>query len=233
MIPNLPLYISIVFLLTTILLFLLFTWVYKGSSNYSPKTAAIILLLQFIWLIVQGSLALSEVYNSGLDVSPPRLLVFGILPPMLVIIYLLLSKQGGVWINSLPLERLVWLSIVRIPVEIGLFRLYIHGAVPRLMTFEGGNLDIISGLTVPVIAYYGFSKGVFGKKVILGWNILCLGLLANIVIRAILSAPLPFQELAFDQPNIAILHFPFIWLPVYIVPVVLFGMLASIRKLSK
>ncbi|HVF96549.1 MAG TPA: hypothetical protein VM871_04480, partial [Flavisolibacter sp.] len=38
---------------------------------------------------------------------------------------------------------------------------------------------------------------------------------------------------AFDQPNIAVLYFPFIWLPSFIVPVVLLSHLVCIRQLLK
>jgi len=55
------------------------------------------------------------------------------------------------------------------------------------------------------------------------WNFIALGLLLNIVTNAILSAPFAFQKFAFDQPNIAVLYFPFSWLPAYIVSTVLFG----------
>ena len=99
------------------------------------------------------------------------------------------------------------------------------------MTFEGRNLDILSGLTAPLIYYFGYVKKQLPKSVLLGWNILCLGLLINIVRLAILSAPFPFQTLAFDQPNIAILYFPFVWLPCCVVPLVLLSHLATIRKL--
>jgi len=45
---------------------------------------------------------------------------------------------------------------------------------------------------------------------------------------------LPFAQLfAFDQPNIAILYFPFVWLPSFIVMTVLFSHLISIRRLVK
>jgi hypothetical protein len=62
--------------------------------------------------------------------------------------------------------------------------------------------------------------------------VICLGLLINIVSNAILSAPFPFQQFAFDQPNIAVLYFPFIWLPCCVVPLVLLSHLAAIRQLS-
>lgn len=101
------------------------------------------------------------------------------------------------------------------------------------MTFEGSNFDILSGLSAPLIYYFGFVKKNFSKKIMLIWNAVCLGLLMNIVITAILSSPFPFQQFAFDQPNIAILYFPFIWLPCCIVPVVLLSHLAAIKQLLK
>lgn len=47
------------------------------------------------------------------------------------------------------------------------------------------------------------------------------------------STPSPLQKFAFDQPSIAILYFPFSWLPTFIVPIVLLGHLVSIRQLLK
>jgi hypothetical protein len=99
------------------------------------------------------------------------------------------------------------------------------------MTFEGRNFDIISGISAPLIYYFGFVKKAIKRQWIIGWNFLCLALLANIVTTAILSAPFPFQQLAFNQPNIAIFYFPFVWLPAFVVPVVLLAHLVSIRQL--
>jgi hypothetical protein len=99
------------------------------------------------------------------------------------------------------------------------------------MTFEGRNFDIVAGLTAPVIYYFGSVKQQIGRKVMLLWNIICLGLLFNIVVIAVLSAPFPFQQFAFDQPNIALLYFPFVWLPCCVVPLVLLSHLATIRQL--
>jgi hypothetical protein len=57
--------------------------------------------------------------------------------------------------------------------------------------------------------------------------------LFNIVLTAILSAPLPIQQLAFEQPNIAVMYFPFVYLPGFIVPIVLFSHLVSLKKLMQ
>jgi hypothetical protein len=63
------------------------------------------------------------------------------------------------------------------------------------------------------------------------WNGIALLGVLNAVARALLSAPLPFQKLAFDQPTIAILTFPYILLPAFIVPVVLLCHAVTFRKL--
>ena len=101
------------------------------------------------------------------------------------------------------------------------------------MTFEGRNFDILAGITAPIMYYLVFVKQSMSKKTLLFWNFACLALLLNIVINAILSAPLPFQQFAFEQPNIAILYFPFNLLPSIVVPVVLFAHLVAIRRLLK
>ena len=99
------------------------------------------------------------------------------------------------------------------------------------MTFEGKNFDILSGITAPLIYYFGFVKFKINKTGILIWNFICLSLLINIVFLAVFSAPFPFQKFAFEQPNIALLYFPFIWLPSCVVPLVLLSHLAAIQQL--
>ncbi|MEP6948049.1 MAG: hypothetical protein ABI863_02185 [Ginsengibacter sp.] len=182
-----------------------------------------------LWLIVQTVIGLSGFYTIT-DTLPPRFLIL-ILPPLLFIIALFVTSKGRKYIDSLDATSLTILHIIRIPVELVLFWLFIHKAVPKLLTFEGRNFDILSGLTAPLIFYFGFIRKQVGKKIILVWNIICLGLLFNIVAIAVLSAPFPFQRLAFDQPNIAVLYFPFIWLPCCVVPLVLLSHLATIRQL--
>jgi hypothetical protein len=135
--------------------------------------------------------------------------------------------------DSLPLKLLTYLNVVRILVELVLYALFVFKAIPELMTFEGRNFDILAGISAPFVAYFGFTRLRIGRKALLAWNIICLGLLLNIVVNALLSAPSPVQRFAFEQPNIAILYFPFSWLPAFIVPVVLFGHLVSIRQLYR
>ncbi|MDF3026044.1 MAG: putative transrane protein of unknown function [Fluviicola sp.] len=234
MIDNLPMYISLVFGLTTVATLLLFSWTVKKSASHKiAKTAPIVMLGLTIWLGIQAGLTLENVYNSDTDSFPPKIMLMGILPTVLTIILLFLTSKGRQFMDSLPIKNLTYLNTVRIPVEIVLFWLFLNKAVPELMTFEGRNWDIIAGITAPFIAYFGIRKNRVNRKLLLWWNIICLGLLINIVVNALFAAPSPIQKFAFDQPNIAILNFPFSWLPTFIVPIVFFGHLVSIRQILK
>ncbi len=135
--------------------------------------------------------------------------------------------------DNINLKWLTLLHTIRIPVEIVLYYVYLGGLIPALMTFEGYNFDVVSGITAPIIYYLVFVKKVLDKKTLLIWNFLALILLINILTIAILSAQTPFQKLAFEQPNIGVTYFPFVWLPAVIVPIVLFSHLSSIRQLLK
>lgn len=218
---NLSLAISIFFALTTCLAVFIF---YK-ATNHSKGALAIIL----IWMMAQSILSLSGFYKVT-NTLPPRFILL-VAPPVLFIAVLFITRSGKKFIDSLQPKFLTLLHVFRIPVELVLFWLFLHRAVPQIMTFEGRNLDIISGLTAPFIFYFGFIKKSLSNKTLLLWNVVCLGLLINIVTIAILSAPFQFQKFAFDQPNVAVLYFPFVWLPCCIVPLVLLSHLAVIRQL--
>jgi hypothetical protein len=220
---NPALFTSIIFILTTALTII---WFRKASENSSVSFVIIL-----IWTLLQGVIGLSGFYQNTNRFPPPVSLL--LLPPVLIIILLFTTTAGRRFIDQLKPGVLIRLHVVRIPVEIVLYLLYMDHQVPEIMTFAGGNYDIVSGLTAPFIYYYGFVKKSLGRRTLLYWNFICLGLLLNIVLRAVLSSPSPFQKLAFDQPNIAILHFPYNWLPSVIVPLVLFSHLVSIRSLVR
>ncbi|WP_276482437.1 hypothetical protein [Paraflavitalea pollutisoli] len=218
---NIPGYISLIFTVTTALSLYLF---YRATK---PSGTTVMVILT--WLALQGILAFFGFYLVT-ETTPPRF-ILAIAPALITILLLFLLPPGRQWMDSWKLQRLTWLHVVRVPVELVLFWLYQHGQVPLLMTFEGSNPDILSGLTAPLIAWLAFRSGSPRRALLIAWNLLCLGLLLNIVIRAILSAPTPFQQWGFEQPNIGVLQLPFVWLPAFIVPVVLLSHLAALRQL--
>lgn len=232
--PELPPYLPLLFILTTLLTFFLFYRAVRHSkvTSNTKQTTGIFIGIS-IWLAIQAFLAQQGVYSEQLNHLPPKIFLFGLLPTILTLLFLFVTSKGRTFINALPVSQLTILNVIRIPVEIGLLLLYRSKAVPIEMTFEGWNFDILMGLTAPLIFYYGFYKRRINKRILLIWNIIGIILLTIIVITAFLAAPFPLQQIAFDQPNIAVLHFPYVWLPTFIVPIVFFGHFVSIKRLFK
>jgi len=220
---NIPFYIALLFAGTTAFAVYLF---YRAAHRSKKVLTAVT-----GWLLLQAVIGLSGFYTVT-NSRPPHFL-FLTFPPLLFILSLFMTPKGRRWLDSLNIRTLTLLHIVRIPVEIVLFLLYTYKTVPSLMTFEGRNFDIISGLSAPLIYLLCFSKDKMRRTALFIWNLVCLGLLINIVTIAVLSAPLPFQQLSFEQPNTAILYFPYIWLPGFVVPVVLLSHLAALRQLTQ
>ncbi|NOW95197.1 hypothetical protein [Mucilaginibacter sp. SG564] len=220
---NLPIDIYIVFALGVIVTLLL---LYKATHYSKP-----VMIITLLWLVLQGAISLSGFYTVT-SVVPPRFALL-LMPPVVFIIALFFIKRGRWAMDSFDVKILTLLHVVRILVELVLYWLHLYKGIPQVMTFEGRNYDILCGITAPLVWYFGYVKPMLGKKVLLAWNVICLLLLANIVITAVLSAPLPFQRFAFDEPSVALFYFPFVWLPGFIVPTVFFAHLVTIRRLLK
>jgi hypothetical protein len=218
---NQDLLLTVIFILTTFLTVGLF---YRASQK-SMQT----LFLLVPWLILQSVLSLGGFYQKTQTGSPRLLFMVG--PPIILIIILFATHIGRRFIERLDPAMLVLIFIIRIPVELVLYGLFLDKMVPQGMSFAGGNLDIFSGLSAPLIYYFGFQKKRLNRRIILLWNFICLGLLLAVVIHAMLAVPSPFQQLDFDQPNLAILYFPYTLLPSLVVPLVLFSHLALFRIL--
>lgn len=211
------------------LIFIAVTAITAGFLVKAFNNRTIVSIIIILWLFIESIFALEGFYLNENSI-PPRL-AFAVIPPFLLILFFLISRAGQNFLAEVSPSWLTLLHSVRIPVEICLYLLFVHKTIPRIMTFEGRNFDIISGCTAPVIWYFGYIKKVLPRVILIAWNFLCLALVLSVVIHGILSAPTVFQKLAFDQPNIAVLYFPFIWLPSFVVPAVIFSHLVCIRDL--
>jgi hypothetical protein len=217
----LPFYIPLVFMITTILACAFF---YAAAPNKK-----IVLIVIVSLLLIQAVLGISYFFLVT-DGLPPRF-VFIVLPPIVLLIVLFTTAGGRAFIDGMNLKYLILLQVVRLPVEIVLYWLFLNKAMPELMTFEGRNFDIFTGLTAPIVFYLYFVQKKITHKLLLAWNLVCLVILLFTITNGILSAPTPFQLFAFDQPNIAVLYFPFVWLPGVVVPLAYYSHFMSIRKL--
>ncbi len=187
------------------------------------------MILILAWMAITAYLGISGFYQVVGSIPPRFIFLLG--PGIVAVLLIFASPKGRALARKFNLKWLTVLHIIRVPVEIVLYLLFLQGLVPIYMTFEGYNLDILSGITAPIIYYLVFVRKWLGKKWLLVWNFICLGLLINILTIAILSAQTPLQQMAFDQPNIGVTFFPYVWLPAVIVPIVLYAHLSSILKL--
>ena len=158
---------------------------------------------------------------------------FNILPviliPVVVAVIFIPSQALGDVLKHIPPDRLIRLQTFRFFVEVLLWILFIAQLLPVQMTFEGRNLDILTGLTAPIIAVWA-SKNRNSDMIIILWNIICLVLLLNIVITALLSTPSPWRVFMNEPANDIVTYFPMAWLPGLLVPLAYYLHFMSLRQ---
>jgi hypothetical protein len=217
---TLPWYVYLVFCATL----LLGVWFFHKASNNSK----VFLIIATFWILLQSILGLLGFYNDTQTMTARY--IFLILPPVGTLLFLLVSRIGRSFIDGLNIKTLTILHIIRVPVEITLFWLFAHKTIPQAMTFEGRNFDILSGLSAPIIYYFSFVNKKIGRWGLFTWNLICSLLLLNVVSMAVLSLPGRFIQFGFERPNLALGYFPFLLLPTFLVPMVLFTNLSAIRQ---
>lgn len=230
---EIPLYVSFVFVATTITTTLFVYYAIRATESKRSRLASTITLGSIlIWMGVTYVLAQTGFYRVY-DALPPRA-IFALVPPNLAIIIVIIIKRTREYMLRIPISILTYLHIIRVPIEMVLWWLAIQGVAPYLITFEGVNYDILSGVTAPFIAVFLLgirSQNRIGTTI---WNLATLALLVNVVFHALLSAPTPFQIFSFDQPLTAVFYAPYIWLPAVVVPIVFWShLVALIQLLSK
>jgi hypothetical protein len=229
---DLPALLTFGFIGTTLLCFLMLVFSLLNAEEVRiKKRAHLVALLLLTWLIFQSTLGLNKWYQDRLAVPPH--MMFPIVVAILVMLILFVVPRGRRFIDGLSITSLTMMQVVRVPVELCLWGLAMNRQVPWSMTFEGRNFDILIGLSAPIIAIWGWKKGKLSKKVILGWNVLGMLLLLQVVVTGIGALPSPIQWWEFQQPNLAVMYFPFVWLPAFIVPAAAFSHVVSLRRLMQ
>ena len=176
---------------------------------------ASIFLFILPWSILTGILAFYGFFSNTV-VRPPRFTLVFIGSILLCVVLIRLIGYDKINVNYL-----LSVHVMRIPVELVLDQQYLMGKVPELMTFAGWNFDIIMGISALLLLIYKMVTGKeIGRRFMLWWNGIGILFLTSIVAMAVLASPTPIQLFAFHQPNVAVLEFPYVWLPSVIVPIV-------------
>lgn len=234
--PSIPLHISSLFIALVFAIgFLIIIAVHACNNRLNLPDAVKSRNLLLSILIILGWLTFTLIigvsgFLADYTSTPPKIL-FVALPPFLLALALPFSKKFNALIAPLDNFWFIYPQSFRILMEFILWLLYRYKVIPVQMTFEGRNYDIIIGLTAPIIVYYCFNRKIWPPKIALVWNIAGLILLGQAVTLAILSMPYSFRVYMNEPANTIAFHFPFIWLPAFVVPFAFFLHLISIKRL--
>jgi hypothetical protein len=164
----------------------------------SRRGAAVVAAAIAAWLALTAALASSGVLDFG-D-GPPRPLALPWIA-MIVAVVALRTRGGRAFRTATPPRAIVALQSFRIPVELVLWGLFVGGAMPEAMTFEGRNFDAFIGITALPVAL------LVGRRWFVVWHLVGLALLVNVAVVAIRAQPAIIPTV------------PYIWLPGFLVPV--------------
>jgi hypothetical protein len=181
------------------------------------------------WMAVVSALSLSG-FLQNFDAFPPRMIIV-LMVPLITIIWVSSTKKLTHILQHVPPQNIVRLQVFRVFVEILLWLLFIIDLLPKQMTFEGRNFDVLAGLTAPLVAYFCFTSKRWPRSIAIAWNFLSLGLLINIVTIALLSVPTPFRYFMNEPANTIVAHFPIVWLPAFLVPLAYSLHIFSLKQL--
>jgi hypothetical protein len=203
----------------------------KSAFDHQQKKKIFIRLLvvSVFWAVVVSAWSLNG-HMANFSMFPLNVLPILIIPLITILIFTF-SKTFREIIIHVPAQNLVRLQSFRFFVEVLLWALFMQHQLPVQMTFEGRNFDVLTGLSAPIVAYL-ISRQRLSPTALLIWNILCLGLLLNILGTAILSMPASLRIFMNEPANTIVTVFPVSWLPGLLVPLAYGLHFFSLRQLA-
>ncbi len=201
---------------------------FVGARHGRRRDVVVLAIGLLAWLAYVGTLSILGVVRDA-TLKPPGA-AYILLPVAFGVACLARSAAGLRLALAVPAALVIGLQAFRIGVELLLHRLYVDGLVPRLMTYEGGNVDIAIGLSAPLFAWLA-TRGRAGRRWAIAWNFMGLAALANIAVRAIGTAPGALHFIPSEVPNLAVGLFPFTYIAGFFAPLALVGHVLTIRSL--
>jgi hypothetical protein len=184
------------------------------------------------WFIYVGVLGhLGVIANAAMFPLGIALIFVPVVAFLVLFIVRVRSSAGAHLALAFPLWALIGMQAFRVGVELFIHQLWIEGLVPKMLTFAGANVDIYIGASALVIAWLSM-RGRWGQRLALLWNVLGLLSLANVLARAILTAPGPLNLIHAEVPNRMIGTFPFMFIPGFFVPLAVVLHVLAIRSIA-
>ena len=182
------------------------------------------------WLVYGGVLGYTGVIANTATLPPGMFYLLA--PIILFVMFMARSRIGETVALSFPLWLLMGGESFRFVVEIFLHQLWLDGEIPKMLTYQGANFDILIGISAPIVAWLLASRRI-SERMALAWNVIGIAMLANVAVRGVLTTAGPLHIIATEVPNAAIVTFPFTYIPGLMVPLALVLHVLSIRVLRK
>lgn len=200
----------------------------SDGVGWSPRRAAVALAAFFVWFAFLFGVSQASWMHEFDSFPPPGMRVVMLL--IVITIVIAFSPVGRRLAEGVPMIWLVGFQVFRLPTELLIHQAANDGLAPIEMTYEGSNFDILTAVLALALVLM-MRKGAVSPKLLLGWNLLGLFLLLNVVITAIMAMPHPLQLLDTSPPNVWVTYFPFVLLPGVLVCSALLGHLLVFRAL--
>jgi hypothetical protein len=198
------------------------------TAHYLRERLRALLLGLPLWLLYVGLLSYSGVVGNT-ALRPPGIVYVALPAVLFVLLVFAFSSAGARIASAFPIWVIIGMQGFRIGVELLLHRLWAEGLAPRMVTYEGGNIDILIGLSAPLIAWIS-TRGHRGERLALGWNVVGLLTLANAITLSALTAP-GLNLIHSEVPDMAIGAFPFTYVAGFFAPLAMALHALSIRGL--
>ncbi len=206
-----------------------FAVVARYGAVRRPTASAAALCLWLVYVGVIGYLGVTR--NTAM--RPPGV-AFLLVPVALFLVYFVVRTPPAAGVDrasAIPLWLLLGAQCFRIPVELFIHQLWKEGLVPRMLTFEGTNMEIYVGITAPLVAWLA-TRGRGGLRLSFAWNILGLLVLANIVVSAVGTTPGPLNLIHAEVPDLMIGTFPYMFIPGFFVPLAVVMHILALRAMN-
>ncbi len=171
------------------------------------------------WAVAALLLAKSGFFETTPATTMPPRIAAAIAIPTVLGCALLAFGAVRAAIARIPLHWLVGVQLYRIVG--GLFLIaYLQDDIPGEFALPAGIGDVAVGLLAPFVALTLARNGVQRAwPAVIGWCTLGIVDLVVAVACGFLTAPSTIQQLALDNPNVAITSYPLVLIPIFAVPV--------------
>lgn len=143
-----------------------------------------------IMMLLSAVLAAGGVLSRFDRLPPPGMLFLATC--IIATVGMAMSPIGRALGQGIPMAWLIGFQSFRLLAELAIEAAHRQGLAPLQMTWHGRNLDIITALTAIPVALMIHRRP--SRALAIGWNLLGLGLLLNVMAVGILSLPAPWQR---------------------------------------